>query len=123
MATAATRALLDSPASGRRCRFNRRSVPATATDVDLDMLNLGPTLRVLDLERDHVRADKVRFRLVEGDEGRHLQGEALLVVGGSNLAFLDADRAIGRRVHQPNGWQRSGRAIRLHVQIDADLDV
>ena len=58
----------------------------------------------LDLEAafQHVIAEEIRGRLIEGDEAWYFQREAGLVVSGFDLPALDHDLSGSRRADQPN---------------------
>jgi hypothetical protein len=92
-------------------------------DLHVDVLNFGAAVRVFHLDRHMVGAAEIRFRAIERDERRHLQREAFLVIRRADLGALDDDLAVLRLGAEPDRRQRAGRAIRQHVDIDADADI
>src|SRR5262245_18181522 len=70
-----------------------------------------------------VDADKIRPRAIHGDERRHLQRQALLVIGGSYRRFLDSDLAVFGRRRQLDRWKWTGRTVRPHVDIHPHTNI
>jgi len=93
----------------------------TGADIDRDALQLGAALRIFDLDDCHVGADEIRLGLIKRNKAGYFQRQTLLVIGCRDLAALDADGAVGGRGNQADGGQGSGGAVRLRVQIDANL--
>ena len=57
-------------------------------DDDLDVLNFGTSGRVFHLDRHIIDTGEIRLRFVERDKARHLERQALLVIGALTLPRL-----------------------------------
>src|SRR6266508_3041905 len=86
-------------------------------------LNLRIATGKLHLQRQNIDAHKIRTRAIQCDERRHLQRQALFVIGGGYPRFLDSDLAIFRRRRQLDRRKWAGRTVRPHVDIHPHTNI
>ena len=68
---------------------------ARAAHIDSDLLDFGPAVGKLDFQRHDIGAGEPGCRVIERDEARQLEREALLVIGC--LAARDQHLELGGR--------------------------
>ena len=86
-------------------------------------LHLRLAVGKLHLQRQNIDAHKIRTRAIQCDERRHLQRQALFVIGGGYPRFLDSDLAIFRRRRQLDRRKWAGRTVRPHVDIHPHTNI
>ena len=89
----------------------------------MEALDLFAAIRPGNFQGELIAATEIERRAIECDEGRRLGGEALLEIGGFKHAAFDGHGTVRRRRGKADRRQRTGRAIRANISVDADPKV
>src|SRR3954468_10978203 len=89
-------------------------------DLNRDLLNLGPAVRILDFKFQVIRSQETRRGTIERDIGGYLEREALLVVRCLHVALLHGDFSVLWCGCEPDCRQWARRAVRFDVDVKAN---
>lgn len=89
-------------------------------DIDSETLKLFAAVRPRNFQGKLIAAAEIGRRPIKRDERWRFSGEALLYICGFERTAFDSHGAMRGRHRKLDGWQRTGRAVRPYIGVNAD---